>query len=339
MKPVYTDTVEEYRHLRSGCGLIDYAEAGLFRVSGPAAAGFLSEVSTRNVDFLLEGQVLAALLLAEDGTVIAEVLVHGRGDDYLVEVWPRQRDAAGARLSQAAAAAEGATVGDVSEDFAVYGIEGPTSFRAAQEFLPFPIASMAYRSYVTATWQDAPLLVSRTGVTGEYGFKLHVPAGHGDAVRARLLDLDARECGLDAIDACRMEMRFVNVEREGGPDRATPYQLGLLWMVDFGHAFHGREALQRRWSAGPERLPVCWRADGDLDGPPAAGTSLGAGGTEVGQVRHAVWSPGLDRVIGTALVDREVAASGLVLELAPSGPVTTVSAPFRVATSFQVPLE
>ena len=65
MKNVYTDVVEEYRVLRGGTGLIDYEGLGLFRVSGAGAGRFLGDVSTRSVDFLLEGQIATALALRD----------------------------------------------------------------------------------------------------------------------------------------------------------------------------------------------------------------------------------------------------------------------------------
>jgi glycine cleavage system aminomethyltransferase T len=73
---------------------------------------------------------------------------------------------------------------------------------------------------------------------------------------------------------------------------------------------------------------------------PAPGDQILVDGSPVGAISHAVWSPTLDRTIGTARVDRAVAAAGLDFTLAdPAHRIQTVSAPFLVATSFGVPLE
>lgn len=339
MKPVYTDIGEEYRALRETTGLLDYEGAGLFRVFGPEAAAFLGRVSTRNVDFLLEGQISSALALREDGTIVAELTIHCVGRDYLIEVSPTQRDEVAAHLAAAAAAFDGVGIEDVSDEYGVFGIEGPKSFRVAQSLLPFPVASMAYRSFTLVPWGDtgAELLISRTGVTGEYGYKMHVPTAHAAAVRDELVVLGARECGSDALDICRMEMRFANVDREGGDTPFTPFDLGIQWMVDFQHEFTGRAALLARWE-GLDRLPVCWVADAAENSVPVGGASVTAGGSDVGRVVHALRSPKLDRVIGTARVDRAVAASGVRLGVG-TGAITTISAPFLVATSFGTSLD
>jgi aminomethyltransferase len=340
VKSVYTSTEEEYRTLREGTGLLDYEGVGLYRVSGADAAAFLGRATSRGVDFLLEGQISTALVLREGGTVIAEVLVHCRGRDYLVEVWPEQAEAAGEQLN--AAAADGSNdveVEDVAAQTRVFGVEGPESFKVAQQFLDFPVSSMAYRSFVQLDHDGVPLLISRTGVTGEYGFKLHVPAEHAEKVRGQLIDFGATEVGLDAEDECRMEMRFANLEREAAGAEITPYDVGLQWMVDLDNDFIGAEAVRAAWRDEPARLPVCWQSDEGATDVPTSGTALGVADNDaVGEVTHAVYSPKRGRVIGTARVDRAVAASGLEFAIDSIG-VRTISAPFLVATSFGVPME
>jgi aminomethyltransferase len=341
MKNVYTDTTEEYRALRGGCGLIDYEGAGLIQVSGPEAAAFLGDVSSRNVDFLLEGQISAALVLDDTGAVLTEVLIYCRGTDYLVEIWPSQAERARAHIMAAAQSYDGAQAEDLSDAFRVFGVEGPQSPRLAQKFLPFPISSMAYRSFVTADWQGGVTLqFSRTGVSGEYGYKLQVPVEGAEELRAELVAAGAQECGVDAVDVCRMEMRFPNLELEAAGESVTPFDLGLQWMVDFQHDFAGKEALVERWKEGLATLPVCWVGAEGLQTAPAAGAALTIEGTQVGRVAHAVWSPTLQRVIGTARVEPSVASSDVEYSLGESADaVNTISAPFLVATSFGVPLE
>jgi aminomethyltransferase len=338
MKNVYTDIGSEYQAVRGTCGLVDYEGIGLVRVAGNDASAFLGSVLTRGVDFLLEGQISSALLLDEGGNLISEVSVHCQGADYLVEVWPAQARATIDHLLASAASHPDAVVTDVSADYRVFGLEGPESPQLAQKLLPFPVSSMAYRSFVTDDSSGAELLVSRTGVSGEYGYKVHVPVAQAQSIRDELVSLGAAEVGLDALNTCRMEMRFANIEAEGGGEPRTPFAFGLQWMVDFNHDFTGKDALQATWEAGLDTAPVCWVADESITEAPAHGTSITIGDTQIGTVSHAVFSPKLQRVIGTALVDGKVAASGIEYAIG-DGTVRTISAPFLVATSFGVPLE
>lgn len=338
MKTVYSDTGEEYQALRGGTGLVDYEGAGLYLVGGPGAAEFLGRVSTRPVDFLLDGQISTALLLREDGTIVAETLVHGRGREYLVEVWPAQAEAAGEHLRVVAGGVSDVTLTDVSDRYRLFGLEGPESFRIIQKYLDFPVASMAYRSFVQTADGDDALLISRTGVTGEYGFKVWAPAARQADLRAELIGLGAREVGTDAVDICRLETRFVSLERESLGVAATPFDLGLQWMADFGGEFIGATALRAVHETSGGRQPVCWQAEEGVTAVPAAGTPLELADGPVGEVTNAAYSPKLNRVIGTARVERVVAASGLEFVL-DSATVRTISAPFLVASSFGISME
>lgn len=337
MKSVFTDVNEEYQALRGGTGLVDYDGIGLYAVEGSGASAFLNHVATRTVDFLLEGQVSNALLLRDDGSVLAEALLHCRGDDYLVEVWPAQAVEAGEHLAAAAADRDDVTLTDLNAATRVFGVEGPESFRVVAGFLPFPVASMAYSSFATAPFEGGQLLISRTGVTAEYGFKLHVAADQADRLREELIGAGAREVGLDAVNVCRMESRFVNLEDETAGARLRPFDVGLQWMVDMGGEFVGADAL-REAHASQDRRPVCWQAGDGVREVPPGGAAVAVADRQVGDVTHAVWSPTLERVIGTARIDHEVAASGLELTVDGST-VRSVSAPFLVATSFSVTME
>jgi len=237
MKNVYTDTSSEYQAVRGASGLVDYQGIGVVQVGGSDASAFLGGVLTRSVDFLLEGQISSALVLTEQGTLLAEVAVHCQGADYLLEIWPAQAQATIEHLRSAAAGQSGVTVTDVSADYRVLGLEGPEPPQLAQKLLPFPVSSMAYRSFVNADYAGHELLVSRTGVSGEYGYKVHVPVAAAEDVRAELLSLGAAEIGVDALNVCRMEMRFANLEAESGGQPRTPFD--ALPMAGLANPRHG----------------------------------------------------------------------------------------------------
>jgi aminomethyltransferase len=339
MEETHTDVSDQYHVIRENCGLVDYAGAGVFQVTGSDATEFLSRICSRNMDFLLEGQILPALLITDDGYLAAEVLVHCESRGFRVEAWPDSAAVVRERLTSAAADEPGVTVDDLSAATRVLALEGPRSPAIAQTMLSFRISSMAYPSFVAEMWEGVPLLISRTGVSGEYGFKFHVSSRSADLLADKLQAQGAVPVGRAALDICRMEMRFANLEREVGDRQETPFSVGLQWMVDFGHDFRGKEALLRNRAASTQESLVCWRANGEIE-VPEPGTPLLASGTPIGRVRYALFSPGLDRVIGVADLEADIAVSGLTLALgADEAPVHTVSSPFVVATSLGVKIE
>jgi len=328
------EVAEEHRVLRHDRGLIEWRGAGVFDVAGTDAAGFLDEVCTRSVAFLFEERTLAALLLADDGSVLAIVDLLCRGDSYTVLVWPDQRLVAWTRLAVKAEGRDGVTLSDRSDSTTVLAVEGPRAGAAVEPFLDGSIGQIAYRSFTTGRWEEAEMVVARIGVTAEFGYTLLVPLQHGDSVRARLVEMGVRPCGREAVDVCRMESRFVNLERECPHPQTTPFELGLQWMIDFTHGFAARRALLERWEAEVMRLPVCFTAPQEAG--VVAGDEVLLADQVVGSVTHAVRSPGLGRVIGVAHLDRDIAVPGLPLSARGAGgatAITTCSGPFLVPTS------
>jgi aminomethyltransferase len=342
MELEYSNTQAEHEVIRSACGLVDYRGLGLFKVTGRDDQAYVGGVITRNVDFLLEGQSSSALLLRQDGTVLAEVLVYRTEDAFLLEVPSTQAARAWTHLHTQADNYDELFIADVSDDFVAYGLEGPRSFRVIQGLLPFPVSSMSYMSFVPVEVPgsaDSTMLVSRTGVTGEYGYKLHVPVEHAAAVQDQLVAAGADPVGLAALRVARMEARFADLDTEVGAEKLTPFDLGIQWMVSFDdHEFVGRDRLLDYWQSDPAIRPVCWRADGAV--VPEPGADVYIDGEPVGVVGFAVHSPRLDAVIGTARLESSVAAVGVELQVG-SGrvPGLTTSAPFLVPTSFGVTLE
>ncbi len=325
-----------YDTIRQSAAIIDYTGAGLFEVTGPGSGALLAGVTTRSVDFLLEGQSQQALVLDAQGLVVGDVVVHGLSSGFLLQVWPEQAGAIGTLLAAAASRTAGVEVADVGAAHAVLGVEGPASFTVVARYVDFAISSLAYKSWARSTWQGHSLMVSRTGVTGEFGYVLLAPAEAADALRADLVAHGATEVSRAAVDVCRMEMRFPNLEAEVPAGGATPFHLGLPWLVDFSGDFAGKQALLATQEAS--ELPVCWRGPVGSATVPGAGTPVEVSDGVVGRVLHAVHSPSLDRCVGTALVERACAATGLTFTIS-DDEVETVSAPFLIATSFTTTME
>ncbi len=330
-----------YEAIRTATALVDYTGAGLFVLAGRGAGNVVSRVCTRGVDFLLEGQSQQALVLDEAGHIVGDVVIHGLGDGFLLQVWPDQAAAVGARLLAAVAepGAE-ATCTDTSTEKFLLGVEGPASFSLVGDYVDFPIASLAYQSSAISPWRGHDLMVSRTGVTGEYGYTILGPVAAAAALVADLVEHGATRATRHAVDVCRMEMRFPNLEAEIPAGGATPYDLGLQWMVDFDNDFVGREPLLDLVERAT--LPVCWQGPVGDRAVPAAGTPVAVSDAVVGSVLHAVYSPSLDRSVGTALLRSDCAAAGITFAVGVgdgSTVVQTVSAPFLIAASFTTSME
>jgi aminomethyltransferase len=324
----------EYARLRSDRGLIDWRGSGVCELEGAGALPLLEKLCTRSPGFLLEERTLAALMLDESGTMISEVLVACHADRYTVEVQPGQHDVVWQHLSAHATGHADVHLRDITDDVAIFGVEGPHAAQTVQPFLDSAIGELAYKSFTITQWRGHPVFISRTGVTAEFGYKLRIAAEHGEDLRARLIELGALPCGGDAVSVCRLESRFASLEDDSPGPACTPFELALQWMVDFDHQFLGREVLLQRWQQREIRHPVCFvTADG---ASLCAGDDVLADGEVVGQLTNLCWSPGLRSTVGLAHVDAELAASGLdLVARGDSGMVgiRTCSGPFLLPAS------
>jgi aminomethyltransferase len=279
-------------------------------------------------------------MLRDDGTVIGETTVYNLGDRYIVEVWPGQSLAVWEHVQEHARDRSDVEIYDGTTEFATVGIEGPRAYAIAQAFVDFPISVLAYKSFIAGEWEGHPLIVSRTGLTGEYGYKLLIPAKAKDLLRERLVELGATECGLLALNVCRMETRFPNLEAEAPGPVFSPFDLGIQWMVDFNKEFVGRKALKSAWERGLLEELVCFRAGGHC--PVASDTPLLVDDELVGTVNFSLYSPGLDQIIGVARVRSDLAASGLELHIASDSErkrAETCSPPFLLTKSLSTRMD
>ena len=135
-------------------------------------------------------------------------------------------------------------------------VQGPRSVEVIER-LGLP-TDHGYMSFADATFDGSPVVVCRSGYTGERGFEL-VPLWDAagalwDARAGGGADLGIRPCGLGARDTLRTEMGYPLHGHELSLD-ITPVQARAGWAVGWKKpAFWGRDALLAEKEAGPARV-------------------------------------------------------------------------------------
>jgi aminomethyltransferase len=171
-----------------------------------------------------------------------------------------------------------------------------------------------------------PLMVSRTGFTGDLGYELWMPPADAEAVWDALMEVGStravRPVGSRALNVARIEAGFLlpNFDFVSaahtlylGTER-SPLELGLAWLVDFnkGH-FTGRRALLAEAARGPRRQLVGLDVEGTKPAHNALLYTRRSGKKEVGSVSSATWSPTCKRNIALAIVEAPCSATGSTL--------------------------
>jgi aminomethyltransferase len=163
-----------------------------------------------------------------------------------------------------------------------------------------------------------PVLVARTGYTGEDGFEFYVPQAQTVALWDALITagtpLGLKPIGLGARDTLRLEARMPLYGNELGDD-ISPIEAGLGWAVKLAKGpFVGREAIAAVKESGPSRRTVGFQLL-ERAGSARHGYPVKLDGRDVGVVTSGAHSPTLGSEIGLALVDADAAGVGKPLEV------------------------
>jgi aminomethyltransferase len=296
--------LKEHTAVRTAVGVFDVSHLGKARVTGPGAAAYVNAALTNDLGRIRPGQAQYTLCCDEaSGGVVDDLIAYLHSDDEVFLI-PNAANTAEVVRRLRAQAPAGVDVADLHRDLAVVAVQGPRS-PALLSALGLP-SDHAYMSFVTAEWRGLPVVVCRSGYTGEHGYELlprwaDAPA-LWDAVLAAGLELGVRPCGLGARDTLRTEMGYPLHGQDLSLD-ITPVQAGAAWAVGWNkERFWGREVLTAERAAGPRRRLRGLLSTGRAI-PRAHMPVLSAGGERIGEVTSGTFSPTLRVGIGLALLD------------------------------------
>ena len=298
----------EHQAVRNAVGLFDVSHLGKASVVGAGARDFINSCFTNDLDRISPGEAQYTLCCDESGGVVDDLIQYLRSDEEVFLIPNASNTTEVVRRLQATVPA-GITVTNQHRDFAVIAVQGPRAIDVMKDLgLPH---ELEYMAFVDAHWnapsgESIPLIVCRTGYTGEFGYEL-LPKAFGALTLWNALSKSAekfggRPCGLGARDTVRTEMGYPLHGHELSLD-ISPVQASANWAVGWKkEAFWGREALLAQREAGAKRV---LRAITSLDrGIPRAGMELkSASGEVVGILTSGTFSPTLKVGIGLALVD------------------------------------
>jgi len=322
MPTVYTDPVDEYWKLVEGVTLWDVACERQIEVTGPDAARFVQYLTPRNLSRLRIGAGLYVLLTGEDGGIVNDaVLLRLEEQRY----WLSPGDGDALLWVQGAALHSGMQVGIAEPDVFPLQLQGPNSPEVARELFGDGVLELGYYRLRETRLDGIPLVVARTGWSGEVGFEIYLrDASRGDELWERVMAA-GRPWKIAPIAPSTIRSVEGGLLSYASDIRREddPFTLGLERLVDLEQEadFIGKAALRRIAAEGAKRRLVGLEIDGE---PLAAGNDgfwavHGAGGAR-GHVTRCVHSPRLEKNIGLANVPVALAAPGTALGVdAPGG--------------------
>jgi aminomethyltransferase len=321
--------VREHTAVRTSVGVFDVSHLGKARVSGPGAKDFVNSCLANDLNRIHPGKAQYTLCCNESGGVVDDLIAYLRSDDDVFLI-PNAANTAEVVELLRAAAPDGIEVENLHERYGVIAVQGTHSDEVL-DALGLP-SGHEYMSFVETQWQGHPVIVCRTGYTGERGYEL-VPAWEvagelWDALLAAAEPFEGLPCGLGARDTLRTEMGYALHGNELSP-AISPVQARVGWAVGWKKdAFWGKDALVAEKAAGPAR--VAWGLLATGRGIPRAHCGVRSGGEVVGEVTSGTFSPTLRNGIALALLAPGVAeGDDVVIDVrGREVPATVVKPPF-----------
>jgi aminomethyltransferase len=336
----YTSDLAEHHAVRTAAGLFDISHMAEFYVSGVGAAAYLDWALAGRISTLPIGKAKYSLVLDEGGGIIDDVIVYRLQEDlFLVIANAGNRGAVATALDDRAVDRDVRVV-DATDDYALVAVQGPAA-RAVLDATPglgafaHPLDDLKYYASVSASFEGQPMLIARTGYTGEDGYELLIPNEKVTALWDALLAAGAPHglvpAGLAARDTLRLEAGMPLYGHELSLDM-VPGQAGLGRVVAIDKPdFVGRAGLAAVVASDAPVL-VGLVSDGKRAG--RAGYAVFGPSTDapaVGEITSGALSPTLGHPIAMAFVSPSVSAPGTELAIDVRGtriPATVTALPF-----------
>lgn len=320
-----TGAIDEYWACRERAVIMDLSPLRKFEITGPDAEALCQYVFTRNVRTMSEGAVVYTAMcyphggMIDDGTLFRLGRDNFRwigGNDYGGEWIREQAEKLGLKV----------LVRSSTDQLHNVAVQGPES----RDLLRKIIWTAPHRpTFDQLDWfrftparlhgpEGVPLVVSRTGYTGELGYEVMCHprdcATVFDAIWDAGKDHGLKPFGLEALDMVRIEAGLIFAGYDFS-DQTDPFEAGIGFTVPLKSKqddFIGREALIRR-KEHPSRKLVGLEIDSNVD--VGHGDPVHVGRAQVGEVTSAMRSPLLGKNIALARLDVAHAELGTEVEI------------------------
>lgn len=313
----YDDLEREYWKLLTDVTVWDVSVERNTEISGPDAYKLMSLLTPRDMSKCRVGFGKYVLLTDEQGGIVNDPVLLRLEENRF---WLAAADSDVALWAKGVAYGSGLDVQIRELDVAPMQIQGPKSRQLVKDLFGERIEGLAYYQFFEAQLSTIPVIVTRTGWTGELGYELYLldPA-RGSDLWDRVMEA-GKPYGITPTgpsDIRRIEAGILNYGIDMTID-TNPYEIGLERLVDLDkpEPFIGREALKRVKAAGVQKKLAGVEISGARLDLNMTRWPVRAGDAEVGRITSAVYSPRIEKNIGYAMLPVAHASLGTKLVVA-----------------------
>ncbi len=316
--------IEEYWACREAAVITDLSPLRKFEVTGPDAETLLQYAVTRDIAKLAVGQVVYTAMCYEHGGMLDDGTVFRLGKDNFR--WIGGDEFGGTHLRELGEKLGlKAWVRQSTDQLHNVQVQGPKSRDILKDIIwtgagQTSVAELGWFRFCIGRighFKGAPVIVSRTGYTGELGYEVFCHPRDAkavfDAIWVAGQPHGMKPMGLQALDMLRIEAGLVFAGYEFS-DQTDPFEAGVGFTVPKSKEadFLGKAAILRRRDNPRQRLVGL---EIDSKDPAGHGDCLHIGRAQVGVITSATRSPKLGKSIALARVDVTAAEIATQLEV------------------------
>ena len=329
----YEDPTADYWKLVNDVTLWDVSAQRQVEITGPDAAKFVQYLTPRRLTECAVGQCKYVLLTDENGGLINDPVLLKLGENHF---WLSLADSDVLLWTKAIAAHTEMDVHITEPDVSPLQLQGPHAFDVMVTLVGDWPGNLGYFWFQEHDLDGIPLVISRTGWSGQRGFEIYLRDGSmGDLLWERIMEAGrafgiapAAPSQIERIEAGMLSYA-TDMTLENNPFEIN---LGKLCDLDMQADFMGKEALKRIKQEGVQQRLVGLEVGG---GPMiefnADHWRIMDGEEPVGVVTSSVYSPRLDKNLALGYVSVGCSDAGTELGMeAPWGlaPCTVSPLPF-----------
>jgi aminomethyltransferase len=218
---------------------------GEFFVEGPDAEKFADYLVTNDVLNAAQGKAIYSPLCREDGTVVDDLIVYKlRPGRVLICVNASNIDKDFDWMMSQHKGFD-CTLVNKSNEYSLLALQGPESFPTLTPMIK-GMPELEYYSVFETSFGAHPVIIARTGYTGEDGFEVFGSHAAIKEMWQKLMENKVTPCGLASRDVLRLEVCYPLYGHEL-TDEVNPFDAGLGWTVKLTKInFVGKPALESK---------------------------------------------------------------------------------------------
>lgn len=237
----YQSAKEEHLSVIKRVGIFDTGHMSLIALSGNDAFSILNRTFTRELKNVKAGHALYGYFLRDDATLIDDAIIYVIGKDSFYIVINAGMNIQILNHLKKQNYKDYIAV-DYTDKLGKIDIQGPDSLKIIQNifgeriFNDFPYFTFkGSLSQGDITFKDVPVLISRSGYTGEFGFEIFIDNSFAVDLWETLLKYDEiSPCGLAARDSLRVGANLPLSHQDIGnwPVNNTPWNFAINFDKD-----------------------------------------------------------------------------------------------------------